>query len=58
MNTKCKLANMHKKTGQEEKKSTTEIDAVTTLLFQGGERRWCVEQTIEKINYIIKQSNF
>lgn len=57
MNTKCKLANMHKK-DRKKKKSTTEIDAVTTLLFQGGERRWCVEQTIEKINYIIKQSNF
>ena len=39
---------------KEEKKLATEIDALTTLLFQGGGRREGVGQTIEKINYVIK----
>lgn len=36
------------------KKLAAEMDALTTLLSQGGGRREGVGQTIEKINYIIK----
>lgn len=54
MNIKCKLENTRKGWNKEEKKLATEIDALTTLLFQGGGRREGVGQTIEKINYVIK----